>query len=170
MLLLVALQVPSLAARLDPRGNTGILRLSLWQASLNMFLDYPIFGVGLDNFLYEYRGAYMFDTAWREPNLSHPHNLILDFATRLGSMGLMAGATLFIAFWQVARQLPARLNTAWRPVGVGILGALAYSLAHGLVDQSFFLVDLAGSTMLLLGMSIKLEQEAVRLDSDNIDK
>ena len=39
--------------------------------------------VGLDNFLYAYRGRYILDAAWQEPNLNHPHNIVLDFATRL---------------------------------------------------------------------------------------
>ncbi|UCG23380.1 MAG: O-antigen ligase family protein, partial [Chloroflexota bacterium] len=110
---LVALQIPQLAGRLNPQGATGFFRMNLWQSSLNMFLEHPILGVGLDNFLYEYRGRYILDAAWREPNLSHPHNIFLDFATRLGVAGLVAGAWLFWSYLRIALGLPRRIVPHW---------------------------------------------------------
>ena len=52
-----------------------------------MIADRPITGVGLDNFLYSYRGKYISPDAWQDPNISHAHNLILDFSSRLGLPG-----------------------------------------------------------------------------------
>ncbi len=152
--LALAWQVPALAARLDPRGETGFLRLNLWRASLNMALDQPWTGVGLDNFLYAYRGAYLFDAAWREPNLSHPHNLFLDFATRLGVPGLVAGLALCGAFARELGRWRRETWPRWEPAQIGIAAALAGLLAHGLVDHTFFLVDLAGSFLLLFGLAM----------------
>jgi O-antigen ligase len=155
--LMTALQIPQIAGRLNPQGETGFFRLSLWRSSLNMIRDRPIFGVGLDNFLYAYRGRYILDNAWQEPNLSHPHNIILDFATRLGILGLAAGIWLMVVFLQVAIRLQSTVARTWRPVAVGILGSLVYMIFHGLVDHSFFLVDLAFAFYLLLGLAIWLE-------------
>src|SRR5690606_34543626 len=56
--LFVALQVPALAARLNPQ-ITGFFRVYLWRASLEMIREQPWLGVGLDNFLYAYRGRYI---------------------------------------------------------------------------------------------------------------
>ncbi|MCA9969134.1 MAG: O-antigen ligase family protein, partial [Anaerolineales bacterium] len=158
--LFIAQQVPALAGRLDLTGATGVFRINLWRASLNMALDHPLTGVGLDNFLYAYRGRYILDAAWQEPNLNHPHNILLDFATRLGLLGLLSGGWLL---WQLARMLRRALATApaaWQPVAVGGAGALAAMLAHGLVDHSFFLVDLAFVFYLLLGTAVWLAQTA----------
>ena len=155
--LLIAPQIPALAGRFDLRSATGIFRLNLWRASLEMLREHPLTGVGLDNFLYAYRGRYILDAAWQEPNLSHPHNMALDFATRLGLLGLLTGGWLF---WQLGRSLRRTLNhapAAWQPVAIGFLGALAATLAHGLVDHSFFLVDLAFVFYLLLGTAVWLE-------------
>jgi O-antigen ligase len=163
LFLVVALQFPQLAARLDPRGLTGALRLNLWRSAVAMFFDHPLFGAGLDNFLYAYRGRYLLDAAWQDPNLSHPHNLVLDFATRLGLAGLLAGFLLFASFWQTARRLPAAVPAAWRPVAIGLLGAFAHTIAHGLVDHSFFLVDLAFSFLLVLALAIRLEDTHRRI-------
>jgi O-antigen ligase len=155
-----ALRVPQLADRLDLRSATGVFRLNLWQSSLHMIQEHPWFGVGLDNFLYAYRGRYILADAWQEPNLNHPHNIILDFATRLGLFGLGGGIVLFwLAFKQlwVAYQ---RLTTVWRPLALGLLGALIHTIAHGLVDHSFFLVDLSFAFYLILATAHWLEKEA----------
>lgn len=150
-------RVPQLAGRLDVAGATGVFRVNLWQASWQMFREHPWWGVGLDNFLYAYRGRYIFDAAWQEPNLNHPHNILLDFATRLGTLGLLAGGWLVGTLGVgVARLLHAcRLgqgNGRWLGLTVGIGGALVDMLVHGLVDHSFFLVDLAFAFYLCLGL------------------
>ncbi|MCA9977451.1 MAG: O-antigen ligase family protein, partial [Anaerolineales bacterium] len=142
-IILVAQQIPALAGRLDLTGATGVFRLNLWQASINMFREHPLFGVGLDNFLYAYRGRYILDAAWQEPNLNHPHNILLDFATRLGLLGLLSGGWLLWQLGSTLKQAWATADAAWQPVIVGFSGAFIAMLAHGLVDHSFFLVDLA---------------------------
>lgn len=159
--LFVALQIPVLAARLNPQ-ITGFFRVYLWRASLEMIREQPWLGVGLDNFLYAYRGRYIFNAAWQEPNLNHPHNLILDFATRLGLLGLLAGGWLFYQFARRAYLLVTAhgsLLTEFWPVSVGIAAAFAYTLAHGLVDHGYFLVDLAFAFHLLLALLVTFERD-----------
>jgi len=151
-----ALNVPALASRLDVRSATSVFRINLWQASINMFADHPLFGVGLDNFLYAYRGRYIFDAAWQEPDLNHPHNVILDFATRLGTVGLVAGSWLFWLFGRLLHRLPSRVSDVWRPAAVGLAASFAAMLAHGLVDHSLFLVDLSFAFFLMLGVAVWL--------------
>jgi O-antigen ligase len=155
----IAMQIPAIAGRLDPRSQTGFFRLNLWQASLNMVKAHPWFGVGLDNFLYAYRGRYILDAAWQEPNLNHPHNIFLDFSTRLGILGLLTG---FWLFWEAGKRLwrkAERVTAVWQPILVGFGGSLLAILFHGLVDHSFFLVDLAYGFMLVLGTAVWLEDK-----------
>jgi O-antigen ligase len=153
--------VPSLVGRLDIQGTTSFARIHLWRSSLNMFADHPLFGVGLDNFLYQYRGRYILGAAWAEPDLSHPHNVVLDFATRLGILGLLAGGWLFGSLLRNLWSLPAKVPPSWRPVAAGLAGAFTHMLAHGLVDHSFFLVDLAYAFFLMLGVSTWLRLKFV---------
>ncbi|MBK8984751.1 MAG: O-antigen ligase family protein [Chloroflexi bacterium] len=155
---LAALQIPQLAGRLDLNSQTGFFRLNLWRASLNMIADHPWLGVGLDNFLYAHRGRYILDAAWQEPNLNHPHNIALDFATRLGLLGLLTGAWLIgEAGWRLWK-LPGMVTAVWRPVAVGLGGGLISMVMHGIVDHSFFLTDLAYAFYLLLGTAVWLAQ------------
>ncbi len=132
----------------DP-GSTGFFRLKLWEASLNMLRDHWPLGVGLDNFLYQYRTRYILPEAWAEPNLSHPHNLILDFGTRLGIGGIvwLVGVQLvfWINSWRLYTRIPASLL-------LGLMGSMAVFLSHGLVDNSLFLVDLAFVFFLTAGI------------------
>jgi len=99
--------------------------------------------VGLDNFLYQYRGRYMFPDAWAEPELSHPHNIVLDYAARLGLLGLAAGVWLQVAFWRVAWPLRKLDDSFKRALAIGLMASMADFLAHGLVDAAFFVPDLA---------------------------
>jgi O-antigen ligase len=118
-----------------------------------MFLDHPWLGVGPDNFLYFYRGRYILPEAWEEPDLSHPHNLVLDFLTRVGVFGFLAGLALLLAFWRRALTNHRRLaGSDLLPLNLGLMGAVAAMLAHGLVDHSFFLVDLSFVFFLALGL------------------
>jgi O-antigen ligase len=127
-----------------------------------MFVDHPWFGVGLDNFLYAYRGRYIFDAAWQEPNLNHPHNILLDFATRLGLLGVLAGGWLFWEYGHRWQRLWGRATAAQLPLVVGIGGMLADIIGHGLVDHSFFLVDLAFVFYLGLGTAVWLTESSAQ--------
>jgi O-antigen ligase len=151
-------QIPQLAGRLNPQGATGFLRLNLWRSSWNMFRDHPVIGVGLDNFLYEYRGRYLMDAAWKEPNLNHPHNIFFDFATRLGLAGLAAGIFLFWSYARVVYKLPRTLTSNWRPIAIGLIAVLVYIVVHGLVDHSLFLVDLSFVFFFLLAIGVWLQE------------
>jgi O-antigen ligase len=138
-----------LANAFDLTRGTGFFRLNLWQSAWRMFLDYPLLGVGPDNFLYAYRSFYILPAAWQEPNLSHPHNLLFDFATRLGAPGLLAGLLMIIGLALTIRR-NLRGPTRSRAIAAG--GMLAAILAHGMVDHAFFLVDLMFAFMLVAGL------------------
>ena len=130
-------------------GTTGGLRLNLWRSSLRMALDHPWLGVGPDNFLYVYRSGYILPAAWQDPDLNHPHNVLLDWWTRLGIGGLvLAGGWLLSGVRQLWRGIWDDESAALR---LGCLAALAAALAHGLIDASYALPDLMLAWVLLLG-------------------
>lgn len=131
---------------LDPRpGTTGYIRLRLWQSAIAMGADHPWLGVGLDNFLYHYQDRYVQRDVIQERRLNHPHNLVLDWWTRLGLPGLLLLATLALGNLRSgARGIRLRRGQAEVfALAVGSLGMQVYALAQGWVDNSFFLVDLA---------------------------
>jgi O-antigen ligase len=112
-----------------------------------MLREHPWFGVGPGNFLEAYRTRYVLHSAWQEFNLEHPHNVYLDHWTRLGILGVVAGAVSQFAFWRTAR--PKAKHDA---LTLGLVGGIAALLAHGLVDNTLFFPDLALAFFLILAL------------------
>ena len=164
----LALRVERFRSLFAPAG-TAMLRLRLWQSALRMALDHPLWGVGLDQFLYLYP-RYIHPDAWREPNLSHPHNLVLDFWLRLGLPGVVAlGWIAWLVVGRVrAGGWPAAPGASpglapGAPLVWGVAGALIAVVVHGLMDNSFFVIDLAyGCWVLLLILELASEGPAGR--------
>lgn len=139
---------------LDFEQGTGFLRLQLWRSAWQMALDHPLMGVGPDQFLYHYRSNYLLPTAWQEPNLNHPHNLLLDWWTRLGLVGLVLGMGWLGAgvwtIWRWLRRTAGHDNEA--ALALGLLAAAAAGVAHGLIDVGYALPEL----MLVWALSFHL--------------
>ena len=133
-------------------SNTVQQRFHLWQAAVDMIRDHPLLGVGLDNFLYQYPN-YMLKEAWAEPNLSHPHNILLDFWTRLGILGVGAMLWLQVTFWRMGFQIYKRWKgEEGQVLALALMASMVDFLTHGLLDNSFFLIDLAFVFWLTYGL------------------
>jgi O-antigen ligase len=143
-------------ARTLASGHSGTAskRLIIWGAAARMVRDHPILGIGPDNFQHYYAptrkqdrwqrqcpagAGYVGTHAEGEPCLSHPHNELLDFWLSTGIAGLIAFLWLQAVFWKEAATWLARRD----PVATGAAAAMAAALIHGLVDNSYFLPDLA---------------------------
>jgi putative inorganic carbon (HCO3(-)) transporter len=144
-------------------ATTSAVRVSVWQSAVQMIGDYPLRGVGLDGFLELYRTGYNRPEGWREPELSHPHNILLESWLSLGILGPMAYAWLAGSVLVLARR--ARRGAAgetWpRAVSLGLVAGVVAGLTHGLVDR--FLAgapDLSVYLFLSLGLLVLLADQA----------
>jgi O-antigen ligase len=136
--------------------STSFFRLRLWQSTIALLRDHPLTGVGLDQFLYQYRGRYILPDAWQQPDLSQPHNVFLNYWVRLGIVGLAAGVWMQVAFWRLAWRTQRRLretDPGQRALVVGLMGSMAAFLAHGQVDAVQFVIDLAFIFFMTLGLA-----------------
>lgn len=120
-------------------GGSGSLRLSIWSSSIQMIRDHPIFGVGLDQFLYQYNPRYVAPPAWPERFTSHPHNIVLDLWLRLGIMGVVLAAVYAVILFRRVQHAVSEQ----RVVALAAAAAIGVGIFHGLVDNSYFLADLA---------------------------
>jgi len=150
--LIPLLGTPRFSGLFNAQSGTLFFRLQLWRASLSMVRDHPWLGVGPDNFLYAYRGRYILPSAWQEPHLSHAHNLMLTYLTRLGAAGLVAGLGLQVTFWRAGLRALGMDEKGNQARSLGLIGSVAYMVAHGMVDASFFFPDLAFAFLLALGL------------------
>ncbi len=139
-----------LALLLRSGGGSEGVRLLLWREAVGYLVQHP-FGIGLDQF-YAYHapdsGRSLIDPSMigtSEQYAAHPHNLLLDIWLRMGPLGLVAVG------WLIARVI--RRTSAADPLLIGALAALAAALTHGLVDQFYFVPDLAITFWVLLALS-----------------
>lgn len=140
----------------------------LWRDSVKMLRDVPITGIGLDQFLWLHQSRYIDPHIWSERYTSHPHDLLLDSWLSLG----LAGAFLFAAMvgtgawvtWQ-KRTGKQRAN-AWQ---LGALACLGAGLGHGVVDNGYFLADLAAMTWLAIALVITSAPESTSPPSHAYD-
>ena len=137
---------PRFANILDFSRGTNFLRLRLWESAIEMIRDHPLRGLGLDQFLYRYSGEYARPDAVWDLDLSHPHNLLLDFWLRLSIAGPVILLLLQVGFWRAAARAMRRAQERDRmafALTLGLMGGMAGTLAHGIIDNSYFVVDLA---------------------------
>ncbi len=157
-LILLAQVLPRLS---DLMGGTTFFRTHLWYSSVELIREKPLTGVGLDQFLYWYRSRYLLPDAWKEPNLSIPHNLILNYWVNLGIMGVLIGVAFQAFFWRTlwrAHREARRMDPLMWALLLGLGGSMADYLAHGLVDVGYFAINLS----FVFFLSIALLQRVVR--------
>jgi len=149
--------------RLLDAGGSGSesTRLAIWRSSVWMLVDHPVFGVGPDQFLYQYGRRYIEPSAWPERYSSHPHNIVLDVWLRLGAAGLGVFAALVVGVWRFARRMGERIRTD--AISCGAVAALAGGAAHGLLDNGFFLPDLAAATWVAIAMLLTVEDHGTAM-------
>lgn len=154
-----ASQSDRFARALDFTQGTNFYRIRVMQSAWQAIQERPLTGLGLDQFLYAFRDSYIYPDAWPEPNLSHPHNILLDFWVRLG----LGGVLLLVGFLGASVLGLRRAYQHWRNqafwgwVTLGIIGAMVDTLIHGLLDNSIFVADLAIVFFLMLALISSLE-------------
>ncbi len=125
--------VPSIRDRaisiVDVKGNET--RINLWKTSINIFKDFPLTGVGEDNFDYyfeNYRVEGFYDTT------VNPHN---DYLNVLVSSGI-PGLALFLALWVITLRQGFHVvrSSLPTPVQAVILGSTL--TISGILVGSFF--------------------------------
>jgi O-antigen ligase len=167
LVLLPLTGVDRLSVLLDAETGSAALRLEIWRSTTAMLVDHPLTGVGLDQFLYQYQRRYVVPEAWGERFTAHPHNLLLDFWVRLGILGLVWAVCVHgLALGKAAvaaRRLPAPRQALAAAAGAVLL----YGLLHGLVDNGFFLPDLAFCfwlALIVLARALEPAAEEARRD------
>ena len=81
--------VDRLSTTFDTKTNTSNLgRIWVWKSSLDMYLDHPINGVGLNNWGRYYRSGYQYSEETQ--NLSHAHSNYMQLLAETGTIGFIA--------------------------------------------------------------------------------
>ena len=156
LLALAASRVPPVANRIshelnlaDP-NNSFVERTRLWGATLRMLRDHPILGGGLSGFK---RSVAPYRNGIYTEDLIYPHNIVLNFWTETGLLGLAAFGWLFFQAVRTAWIGWRKGIQSWRPIQLGVLLAMVGVLIHGLVDVPYLKNDLSVEFWTLLALS-----------------
>ena len=166
--LLLAQNSATIAKTLDFTSGTSFVRLRLWESTISMLQDRPLTGFGLDQFLYYFGGQYIRPDAIWDSDLSHPHNFVLDFWTRLSVFGLCLFGLMQFLFWRAAvtvSRIYRHRDSLLYAMALGLCGSMAALLAHGMVDNSVFVIDLSFLFMFQLAAMMSLKQMAPATES-----
>ena len=135
----------------DPQWASNYIRVMIWKSTLQMIHDYPLVGVGLDQFSSIYNPLYL-NPLSPERFHGHGHNTYLTFAAECGLIGLIAFmALLYGVFHTLWIQMKAHSRNPYVIACIGIFIAL---LVNSLVDRIFWEARLAKLFWLFMGLMI----------------
>ena len=138
--------------------RTVALRIDLWEATLRLWRDHWLVGVGPGGFFWTYP-AYLPFGAALEPNQAHPHNVWLEVGVTWGVVGLvwLAGMAAALVV-RGQRELRRPGISFW--VFAGLAAGLAAGIAHGQTDTFMLLADLAGWNAAAWALATMVEGES----------
>jgi hypothetical protein len=129
-------------------------RFQLWQAAIAMVRDYPMLGIGPDNFRWMY-GPYSSNARWNTD--IHANNLYLEFLADTGVLGLV---TFMWFVWRITTLATQGLLTnhrdsswIWR---VALLASLSAWFVHGLLDYFFEFTPTYVAFWIIAGLTVGL--------------
>jgi O-antigen ligase len=131
-------------------GSGYVSRTVIWANSIKMLLHRPILGAGLSGFADRMNKA---DFPYGIP-LIYPHNIVLNFWSETGLLGLLAFAAILVIATRISWRGWRTEASPWRPIHLGVLLAMVAILVHGLVDVPYFKNDLALEFWILIALTL----------------
>ena len=113
-------------------------RLKLWSSGLYIIKDYPLVGVGQNNFPKVYP-QYRHDDVV-EPNISHLHNNVLEIGAERGLIGLFTWLAIWIFYYIRSLRILKRFSehsTTERIAVMGSLAGITAFLVGGMFEYNF---------------------------------
>ncbi|MFH0852804.1 MAG: O-antigen ligase family protein [bacterium] len=120
--------------------TSGDVRLRVWQGTWDMLKDNPITGAGMAGFPEAYD---QYRDAAHVELLQYPHNIVFNFWSEMGLIGLLLFLVLVVRFYKNAWAGYRLHKGLHQRVALGLILGMTALLGHGLVDVPYFKNDLA---------------------------
>ena len=125
-------------------------RLMIWNTSVEIIKDNPLFGIGPGTFQDIYLSySEKFDKPYLEWAVPQPHNIFLAFYLQTGMIGFVGFILILFWFFNGCKN-EALPRLYWQIINV----LMIYILVHGLVDTTYWKNDLALMFWLIVGMRV----------------
>ena len=153
----IMFQLPNIRSRmllfLDSDARTNINRLMLWRYSLDVWRDFPAFGIGNGNTFQKVFNQFYQHGFFFKERVAHAHNIFLGRLVETGIVGLMA-FVCFIGcylqqFWQQFRK-----SLTSNPLLLAGLVALIGWLCMGIFDYSLHLTQVTRALWIMCGLTV----------------
>jgi len=117
--------------------------------------------------------------AWQPTEIYlYPHNILLNFWSELGLVGMLLFGWIIIKFFiigirssytKASEDKNYELGMMQREIVMGLMGAMIVVVVHGLVDVPYFKNDLSILFWVLIGILgvLNIETKNARIDADN---
>jgi O-antigen ligase len=131
--------------------QTLVDRVPIWSAAITLWLQHPVFGIGLDNF-----NNYIL-TLNPDLDVNQAHDLFLNVLVERGILGLITfGFFLFMLFRALGRSLQLATASSQRILAAGVAAGFLAFLADSLFDVAYYDYKILLLFWLLAGIAASL--------------
>lgn len=171
-------QYKPFVARLSTVTNTNVLyssnieRVLVWKSAGNMFIDHPVLGVGLGQYIDNYQHKYILPEA-KEKHLRHAHNNFMQMLAENGIIGFIGFCGLivcfvgysFVRFWK--QRDPYTLMMTMSALALFLQGLTEYNFGGSAIMKNFWLMQ---GCLYILSNSLDKDKKLIENDIvDSID-
>lgn len=150
------LSVPHIHNRIDSivnsKNQSNHERILIYHSAINIIKDYPILGIGTDNFKDAYQKDYISPKA-KEPNLEHAHNLFLERLAENGIIGFLSFMAMIGYLLYISWKMWHYKNNIFGLITVGIVITI---LLHGVTEYVFAHIIISNIFWILIGICFKI--------------
>ncbi|MDR7867200.1 MAG: O-antigen ligase family protein [Sporomusaceae bacterium] len=138
----------------NPTDTSAMLRIALWESTLAMIADRPLFGIGWGAYSLVYP-AYDFFINDPDTIIYHAHNMYLHLAAEIGVPGLLVFLALMIGHARLALAMAENAANRWvSGLMLGVLAAVIGLAVGGLTDYILFNPQIAMLFWLLNALTV----------------
>jgi O-antigen ligase len=114
-------------------------RIMIWDASLLMIKQNPVFGIGPSNFQNYYLALQKYFPPYLDWAVPQPHNVFLAFWLQTGFLGLIGFLLLLFFVFKTLFKIVKNKKDAF--LAAPLLGFFLYTVLHGLIDTTYWKND-----------------------------
>ena len=138
----------------NPTDTSSTLRIALWESTIAMILDKPMFGTGWGAYWLVYP-EYDFFLNNPAARIVHAHNMYLHIAAEIGIPGLLVFLAIIYGHAKKALDILNHTNNRWiAGLMLGIVAAVLGLAVNGFTDYIMFNVQMSMLFWLLIAVII----------------
>ena len=153
----------------DMKGSSQRTRFLIWQSTIDMIKDRPLFGSGLGTFPLHYLN-YQADFLKRNPEYlkftakaAEAHNEYLQIWAEMGIIGLLTFILIIIIFYNTTINLIRKIKTInEKIVIIGLISGITVTLLHSIFSFPFHIPAIGAAFWFIIGITISSENIFVK--------